>query len=444
MLRLSAGAILALFASCASLVDALPAGPPLPTLVGELPSVASANGNLDRELLLASIKHTFAKYDFSPTSETTSNANATTTRFLAKRQGSDGRSAVNLEPSPIKLDVITLQPAAGLYTAPMNFGTPPQSRPLILDTGSADLFIQDSCQQGSGCAGNFLWRQSSTYRDTGRTATLNYVSDSVTGRVVTDTVKFGDQTIEQQAFLVVPDSNTPGAAGNIGLGLSAHANPAIGTPLVENLRAKGLLGADNSFNLQMDRTGNKAAITLGVRTGQGALTPSQTTYNVLYPQVLGRWALEMKQVTAKGAAWPDQWRGSAAIFIDSGSSSSFIPRAAARAAHLRVEHTVETWPVPLQGQMYDVDFYFFPCDANINYSIRFTDTRLFPSDPRDQSLASVGNGMCQSMLIGVDIELDGIQAGILGAPWLKSKSVNFGAGFDASNSGATISIADGY
>lgn len=153
----------------------------------------------------------------------------------------------------------------------------------------------------------------------------------MTGRVVTDTVTFGDRTVEQQAFcayaglamrsrasfahvcvyppVVVPDSNTPGAAGNIGLGLSAHGNPSvspgwsccfnyssspglsfrqIGTPLVENLRAKGLLGPDRSFNLQMDRTGNNAAITLGVRTGQGSLTPSHTTYNVLYPEVLGR------------------------------------------------------------------------------------------------------------------------------------------------------------
>lgn len=64
--------------------------------------------------------------------------------------------------------------------------------------------------------------------------------------------------------------------------------------------------------------------------------------------------------------------------------------------------------------MYDVDFYFFRCDAQVNYSIRFTDTRLFPADPRDQTVGPIGNGMCQSMLIGVDIELGGLKAGILG------------------------------
>ena len=122
--------------------------------------------------------------------------------------------------------------------------------------------------------------------------------------------------------------------------------------------------------------------------------------------------------------------------------------------------------------MYDVDIYFYPCDAKIDYAIRFTgsDSRDFRSDPRDQALGSDGNGMCQSMLNGVDIEYNGLKAGILGgeistsvqdhlplragadervffcgaaAPWLKSKDVQFYVGSDSSNAGATISIADG-
>jgi hypothetical protein len=64
--------------------------------------------------------------------------------------------------------------------------------------------------------------------------------------------------------------------------------------------------------------------------------------------------------------------------------------------------------------VYDVDIYFYPCDAKIDYSIQFTDWRQFRSDPRDQALGSDGNGMCQSMLNGVDIEYNGLRAGILG------------------------------
>ena len=64
--------------------------------------------------------------------------------------------------------------------------------------------------------------------------------------------------------------------------------------------------------------------------------------------------------------------------------------------------------------MYEVDIYFYPCDAKIDYSIQFTDWRQFRSDPRDQALGSDGNGMCQSMLNGVDIEYNGLRAGILG------------------------------
>ena len=67
--------------------------------------------------------------------------------------------------------------------------------------------------------------------------------------------------------------------------------------------------------------------------------------------------------------------------------------------------------------MYDVDIYFYPCDAKIDYAIEFTggsDSRDFRSDPRDQALGSDGNGMCQSMLNGVDIEYSGLKAGTLG------------------------------
>lgn len=89
------------------------------------------------------------------------------------------------------------------------------------------------CGDSHPGAGNYLPRKSSTYRDTGNTASISCalisfsffsvfllvslrfslgalnlmcnlgapdVSDSVTGRIVTDRVSFGGRTIEKQAF----------------------------------------------------------------------------------------------------------------------------------------------------------------------------------------------------------------------------------------------------
>lgn len=117
MLRLSAAALLALFASCVSLVDALPAvGSPLPTLVGAVPTVTDADGMVDRDLLIANIQHTFAKYNFTAIGESAANAsvNATASRLRAKRQGGDGASGALLDPNRIKLGIITQDPAVGL------------------------------------------------------------------------------------------------------------------------------------------------------------------------------------------------------------------------------------------------------------------------------------------------------------------------------------------
>lgn len=99
------------------------------------------------------------------------------------------------------------------------------------------------------------------------------------------------------------DSHTPGAAGNVGLGLNAQSNPKVrpgrtarlaysadakcsqfGTSLVENLRASGQLGADNAFSIQLDRTGNNAVLILG-----DTVPPlPQRTHAVQYPELLGR------------------------------------------------------------------------------------------------------------------------------------------------------------
>ncbi|TKA50430.1 hypothetical protein B0A53_06312 [Rhodotorula sp. CCFEE 5036] len=458
MLKLTIVTAFALFlCSSPSSIHALPtsSASTTTTIVGQVPTVTNLQGVVDPHLFRQNLHQTFARYRFAPlggnaTSTMTLNGTTTNPQSSSMRRVPQKKRGEEQDlPTRIASAVITREPAIGLstqYTAEMSFGTPAQTRHLLLDTGSSDLFIQDSCKQGAGCAGNYLWRKSSTFRDTGNTASLSYVSDSVTGRIVTDRVSFGGRTVEKQAFLSVPDSGTPGAAGNIGLGLNAQSNPAIGTPLIENLRATGQLGPYNSFSLRLDRDGNKAALNLGVWTGKGSFTLPYSKYKVMYPEVLGRWALEMKTLSVR-PGYGEQWRGSIAVFIDSGSSSSFVPREAARIAHSKVEHFVETVPVPLQGQVYDVDIYFYPCDAKIDYAIEFagglSGSRDFRSDPRDQALGSDGNGMCQSMLNGVDIEYNGLKAGILGAPWLKSKDVLFYVGSDSSNTGATISIMDG-
>ena len=91
---------------------------------------------------------------------------------------------------------------------------------------------------------------------------------------------------------------------------------------------------------------------MGILTGKGSFTLPYSKYNVMYPELLGRvgsfvwfglawldflfespfvlmsrffpdflqWALEMKRLSAR-PGYGEQWRGSVAVFIDSGSST---------------------------------------------------------------------------------------------------------------------------
>lgn len=92
------------------------------------------------------------------------------------------------------------------------------------------------------------------------------------------------------------------------------------------------------------------------------------------------------------------------------------------AAHVTANATVETIQQTLQGQTYDVDYYFYPCDKNWGYNSVFGPNRPLWhwTDQRDLSVGSDGNGMCQSALAGVDIEYNGLKAGILGGACSRS------------------------
>lgn len=60
-----------------------------------------------------------------------------------------------------------------LYYGPLDFGSPPQSLTVDIDTGSADLWMPVDCQ---GCANDqFSSRRSSTYRGSTTRCAITYV-----------------------------------------------------------------------------------------------------------------------------------------------------------------------------------------------------------------------------------------------------------------------------
>ncbi|KAI1795702.1 acid protease [Ganoderma leucocontextum] len=141
-----------------------------------------------------------------------------------------------------------------LYYGPLDFGSPPQSLTVDIDTGSADLWVPANCQ---ACANNqFSSYRSSTYRGTVTRCAITYGSGKVSGSLATDIVGIGPATVRGQTFCAVrkesSDLNDEPNSGLLGMAFGSISE--MGRPtFFENLLAQKQL-AQSIFSVHLTRT----------------------------------------------------------------------------------------------------------------------------------------------------------------------------------------------
>ncbi|GAA6000279.1 pepsin-like aspartic protease [Rhodotorula paludigena] len=331
------------------------------------------------------------------------------------------------------------------HAGTIQMGIPAQSISVLFDTGSTDLVSPVTCQDG--CPNGYYNIDGVTrhYRDrsNGTTIAVSYGGGATAyGYEAEDQVRVGKFQVLGQRFVAATShkSTVPeNYAGVMGLapgpsklhGLGSFMNRIFTTRMWEGLWADRSEG--RFFTMWFSRdTETKSQLVIG-----GADTDKfeGELINVPVPQGLPYWGL----ITLGYSVGDEPVASSGAItLIDSGTSNNFIPRAAAAALYAKIGGKLySTDKVPTMGNLQDVDVYTVPCSQELPVGFSFAGAKdTVYMKPQDSVLDRDGD-LCFGAFSGVDIDIQGAPASLLGLPFLRSLFSVFSYGDD----GQTYSIS---
>ncbi|XP_039499683.1 lysosomal aspartic protease [Drosophila santomea] len=221
------------------------------------------------------------------------------------------------------------------YYTTLQFGNPPQAMKVLIDTGSANLWVLSSkCPDSvAACANRIKYNASAstTYKAINAPFNIDYGSNSEDGPIALsgfqsqDTVNFAGYSIKNQVFAEITDA--PETAflksqldGIIGLGFSSIAIGGI-TPPFDNLVAQGLVNRA-VFSIYLNRNGTDAIhggeLILG-GTDSGLYSGCLTYVPV---SVAGYWQFTMTSASVSGF----QFCANCEAILDVGTSLIVVPK----------------------------------------------------------------------------------------------------------------------
>jgi len=296
------------------------------------------------------------------------------------------------------------------YLATIQMGTPPQDYLILMDSGSADLWVgSESCQStaGGGCGDHtFLGTaSSSTFVNTGKQFAVTYGTGNVAGTVVTDNIAVAGLNLTGHSFGVADTESDDFADNSIpfdglmGLALSTISEEGVPTP-PESMASAGLISdAITSFKISRESSDlNDGEITFGGLDATKFVASTLTTFDNVNTE--GFWEGAMDDVTVSGTS--AGLTGRTAI-LDTGTTLIVAPPSDAAAVHQLIPGAAS------DGQ----GGFTVPCTTNASVALSFGGTS-FAIDPVDIAFqpvdASDPTGNCVS----------GISSGEVGAAteWL--------------------------
>ncbi|KAG9224715.1 hypothetical protein PTI98_010130 [Pleurotus ostreatus] len=304
------------------------------------------------------------------------------------------------------------------YFATILLGTPPREFRVIMDSGSADLWVgAEDCDSdtATGC-GNHVFLggiSSTTFEDSQRPFQITYGTGAVVGTIVRDNLKLAGLSLDGHIFGVAHNESKEFAGndvafdGILGTAQSTLSNQKTLTA-VESLAQNGLIQDPiTSYKIsRLDDQKNDGVITFG-GLDETKFDPS-TLVTVDNLSRVGFWEAAMDKITVDGA---DTRLTRRTAILDTGTTLILAPDADARALHQAIPGARS------DGQ----GGFIIPCTTNATIALTFGG-REFTIDPRDLVFAPLNlndpTGDCFSGITSGSI--GGANQWLVGDVFLKS------------------------
>ncbi|KAF4571463.1 hypothetical protein EYR36_008800 [Pleurotus pulmonarius] len=350
--------------------------------------------------------------------------------IVAATDNSDGVSDVEIEAlsnggitfadtpaanNSIGLDIIANDVG---YFATILLGTPPREFRVIMDSGSADLWVgAEDCDSdtATGC-GNHVFLggiSSTTFEDSQRPFQITYGTGAVVGTTVRDNLKLAGLSLDGHIFGVAHNESKEFAGndvafdGILGTAQSTLSNQKTPTA-VESLAQNGLIQDPiTSYKIsRLDDQKNDGVITFGglddTKFDPATLVTVDNLSRVSF------WEAVMDKITVNGA---DTRLTRRTAILDTGTTLILAPDADARALHQAIPGARS------DGQ----GGFIIPCTTNATIALTFGG-REFSIDPRDLVFAPLNlndpTGDCFSGITSGSI--GGANQWLVGDVFLKS------------------------
>ncbi|TFK71382.1 aspartic peptidase A1 [Pluteus cervinus] len=292
------------------------------------------------------------------------------------------------------VNLLVNQDADSSYIGSIAIGTPPSTFSVILDTGSADLWIaSEHCTSGCNSVSKFVTSSSTTYNNSSVPFNVTYGSGSASGYMGEDVIQMAGFTVANQSFAIC-DTVSDGllqspASGLMGLGFQTIASSGA-VPLWETL-VTSKTWSEPVMGFHLTRFGDvPTARTLEPGGSFDMGFTNTTLYDgdieyIYLPQAGTYWLLSITKVTAQGNEIPIPGVLSSAA-IDTGTTLVGGPGTL-------VARIYDQIPGSYAGSGAYQNYYIYPCNTQVNVTLSFGGTNWAVS-PQDFRLQKISDTQC--------------------------------------------------